>query len=124
MFILIFQFNFSILITPAGSVKSRKICSVEKLDYNYCSSVENLNSIKNPFLRNIFQGQRDESPNSLTKCPFSGVINQVNSPGSKSFINNVMPLEKYLLKNTFYNDEPETKQLKLDTRVIFTLVAD
>lgn len=123
MFLSLFQLNFSVLVTPVGSVKPRKICVVEKFDY--CSSVKNLNSIKNPFVRNIFQGQRDGSPNSLKKCPIMGIITQLNSPGSKSFINNVMPLGKYLIKTAMYNEaQPEAKQLTFDTRVTFTLVAD
>lgn len=54
-----------------------------------------------------------------------GIITQLNSPGSKSFINNVMPLGKYLIKTAMYNEaQPEAKQLTFDTRVTFTLVAD
>lgn len=106
----------------SGSDKSRKLSGIDNLDY--CSSAENVNSVKNPFIRNLFQGLRARQPNSLKKCPFLGVMSTINSPEPQSFLNNIMPLGKYVIKSRMYDQQSGTKQLRLDTLVTFTLVAD
>lgn len=119
---LIFQLNFSMFCKAAGSEKSRKLSGMDNLDY--CSTAENVNSIKNPFIRNLFQGMRALTPDSLKKCPFLDVTSTMSFPAPQNLLNNIMPLGKYVIKSRFFDQQSGTKQLRLDTLIAFTLVAD
>lgn len=102
--------------------KSRKFANIEKLEW--CETIENLNSVENPFVRNILQLMKIRMPHYFKKCPISGVISAINLKNNKNMLA-MLPQGTYVLKLTLFNGNiGSAKQLILKFIMNYALVAD
>lgn len=102
------------------SCKPRKLIGADKLDF--CFYFETQNSIKSPFVRNMFQSARNTAPQFFKKCSITGIVSMIDF-ANKNLIG-ILPMGKYVIKARMYHDQTGVKQTRIDLVMSFTVVAD
>lgn len=103
-----------------GSGKPRKLASVD--DLNWCAALENVQTIKNPFVRNLMQESKTMVPDFFKKCPLIGIVSMLNFPMPQRLLT-MLPFGTYIAKTVMYDDiKLGQTQTKLEMMVNFSLV--
>lgn len=101
-----------------GSGKPRKLANID--DLNWCAAVENIHSIKNPFVRNLIQEAKTSIPDFFKKCPLFGVISMLNFAIPQKIVT-LLPMGTYIAKTVMF-DDIKLGQTKLVMMMNFSIV--